>query len=345
MPACIFNFYLLSFSCAYQFKLNTNLSTTCHFSCIIHLHVLLPNANPIIITWLVLHLHLTSFKFMCQHALILALYFLLHLCVSTLSSSSKPQNQPSLVFHSLYHVSLAWLCLWLLLSCFFVQHFHCAPCVAPSLTHSVLLCIFSLWIITSRPLLSLPPSIALCSLLLQLWILYLSMCLAPQILCQRIIYLAAWHVPSLPKYHTSNAPSCYTLHLCGIQCHEFLPCKFVKSHVLHLWLAFVTNTLLNPMSSLVPLSCFCFALFVHRFLASLCLALLTLITCITSLASLCYSWIPLSCTLSFFVYHNLAPLNPLSITCRAPLSCIFGLLYLAQSYTIFSMVFLYFLLA
>ena len=58
--------------------------------------------------------------------------------------SSRPQCQPSLVFHFLYHVSLACLCLCLHISCFFVQHFHCASCVAPSLTHSILFCIFSL---------------------------------------------------------------------------------------------------------------------------------------------------------------------------------------------------------
>ena len=131
---------------------------------------------------------------------------------------------------------------------------------------------------------------ALCSFFLHLWILYLSIFLAPQILCQWIIYLAAWHVPSLPKYLTSNASSCYS---------------FVESNVMNSCLASLSNPTsctfdlhfwLTHFWILCPVLCLCLAFvlpfFVHSFLASLCLWLLSLITSTTSLASLLYSWNP-----------------------------------------------------
>ena len=352
MPACIFNFYLLCLSFAHP---NSNSTQTCLLlatflassicmSCSCQTN---PNANRIIITWLVLHLHLTSFNCMCQHAVILALYFLLHLCVSTLSSSSRPKR-PSLT------------CFSFSLSCLFSLIVPLSPYImflCPALSLRTLCCTFLNTFCLAMHLqlvdhnlksTSLPPSIAVCSFLLHLWILYLSICLAPQILCLWIICLAAWpwHVLSLPKYLTSQ------MHL------PVTPYTFVESNIMNSCPASLSNPTSCTFDShlwlthfwilcLVLCLCLAFVLhfLVHHFLASLRLALLTLITCITSLASLPYSWISLCCTLSFSVYHNLAPLNPLSITCRAPLSWIFGLLYLAQSYAIVSMVILYFRLA
>ena len=50
-----------------------------------------------------------------------------------------------------------------------------------------------------------------CGFLLQLWILYLFTCLAPQTLCHSIIYLAACHLHSLPICLICNAPVSHTL--------------------------------------------------------------------------------------------------------------------------------------
>ena len=215
IPACIFLFHLLPFSCTYQFNPNTNSNTTCNFSCIIQLHVLhlrtQSNRKPY-------HHHLTCltcssyiFELHVSACLDSLSLLSLHLCLFTLSCSSKPQRQLSFVLYSLYHVSLACLCLCLLISCFFILH--CTPCLAPSQTQSALLCIFSLCILTSHPLISLLPSIAAISCNFEFYIfpyvLHLKSFVIQSYTLQPVVCLLFLYV-------------LYAMHLCHTRLHKCL---------------------------------------------------------------------------------------------------------------------------
>ena len=171
-----------------------------------------PNSNPINITWLVLHLHLYFF-YLSQHVLILSLSLSLLSCFRCLFSLLAPLSP--------------------CISCFFVLLFHCAPCLAPSLTQFDLFCIFSLCIRTLHPHKS---CAFFFSFLLWLWMLYVSICLALQILCQLPITVQPiiYHVPSLPKCFTWNAPlssTTFVFHLCWIKCLEFLSSSVLSTGV------------------------------------------------------------------------------------------------------------------
>ena len=112
------------------------------------------------------------------------------------------------------------------ISCYFVllfhSHFHCATCLAPSQAQSDLF--VSLCILSSYPCICFVPSIEAFSCNFQFYICPLSVCLAPQIICQPIIYLAACFEPSLP-----------------LLCNAPLSCTFVESNVLKFCLASLPN--------------------------------------------------------------------------------------------------------
>ena len=138
-------------------------------------------------------------------------------------------------------------------------------------------------------------------------------------------------------------------------CNASLSYTFVESNVLKFCLAILSNPMsctfvlhfwlapLDLISILVPLFCFLCCTFCALFSCTFvlyfdshCLALQTLITSITSLASFPCSWNPfvlhleLVCLL-YVLQHQLLSLSLVLQLCLATLSCIFDLLYLAQS--------------
>ena len=170
----------------------------------------------------------------------------------------------------LYNVALACLCL-----CRFMYH---ASSTCTFIAHFVLHLPNTVWlvlhlqIVHSNLVTTYKLSIFYCSFL-KLWILYLFICLAPQILCQPIIYLAACHVPWYVLYamHLCLAllfnPMCWEFFLASLS--DPMSCTFD----FHLWLA-----PLNPMPSLACCLAFCLH-FLCTVSLYLCLAISFLLSC------------------------------------------------------------------
>ena len=143
----------------------------------------------------------------------------------------------------------------------------------------------------------------------------------------------------------SHMQRTFVLHLCWIQCLEFLSCEFVKSYVsctfdLHLWFASlvlylvvrfallflctISCTLVSRIDSAPLLSPWCCALI--PFVLNLFLLRPEQVLHLGLVLE-----IPLSCTLSLLVYHMSCTINAFLYH----LSCTFGLhprsSYLAQS--------------